>query len=63
MKRYKITEELKEAIKNSRYSITRLCKILGFSIKNIIYVNISINENHLRKLTSFFNKNMILVII
>lgn len=58
IKRYKITNELRKAIKNGKYSITNLCRILGFNVKNIYYKNISINEEHLNKLNSVLGKSL-----
>ena len=56
MKRYKITNELRNNIKNNEYSLRKLSNILGFEIKNIYHKNISINENHLEKLKNLLNQ-------
>lgn len=58
MKRYKITPELKEAIKNSEYSMRKISQVLGFEVKNIFYRNISIREESLQKLKSLLNFNL-----
>lgn len=50
MKRYKISNNLRTAIKGSQYSLNQLSSKLGFEIKNIYYKNISINEEHLKKI-------------
>ena len=53
MQRYLISDELKEAIKDSPYSLCSLTKTLGFNVKNIFYYNKSINQEHLQKLSTF----------
>ena len=58
IKRYKITEELKEAIRNHNYSMRKMGRILGFELKNVYNKNISINEEHLKKLSSLLNLNL-----
>jgi len=60
MKRYSITNEVINVIKDSPYSLREISGILGFEIKNIIYRNVSINENHLEKLNRFLNFNSVL---
>lgn len=55
MKRYIITNELKDIIKNHEYSMRKMSKILGFKVKNVYRVNISIREDHLQKLKSLLN--------
>ena len=50
VKRYKVTDELRKAIKESRYSFNLMDALLGFSVKSIYHYNKSINENHLKKI-------------
>ena len=58
MIRYKITNELKEAIRNSGFSLNEINKKCGFNIRNIYYVNKSINGNHLFNLANFLKINI-----
>lgn len=58
MKRYKITKEFIEAIKESKYSLCQLVKLAGFNVKNIYYRNKSINENHFKKLIQLLDLNI-----
>ncbi len=58
MNRYEITEELRESIKNSGYSMRELTRILGFTMKNIMSYNISIREDHWLKLKNFLHLGM-----
>ena len=53
MQRYLISNELKEAIRNSPYSLRSLSTHIGFNVKNFIYCNKSINQEHLQKLSTF----------
>lgn len=53
MIRYNITNELREIIKNYGFSLNEINKKCGFNIRNIFYVNKSINENHLFNLSNF----------
>ena len=53
MQRYLISDELKEAIRNSPYSLRSLSTHVGFNVKNFIYCNKSINQEHLQKLSTF----------
>ena len=57
MKRYLITEGLKQAIRDNKYSMREMSTILGFEVKNIYCKNISIREDHLQKLNSFLKIN------
>ncbi len=58
MKRYKITLELKNAIRNSNYSLDKLNKMLCFQIRNIHYKNQSIRADHLQKLKDLLDINL-----
>lgn len=58
MKRYKITAELREAIRNHPCSIRKMSRIMRFEVKNIYKTNVSINENHLKKLNSLLNLDL-----
>ncbi|MBU0929683.1 MAG: hypothetical protein KJ623_01270 [Nanoarchaeota archaeon] len=55
MKRYLINNELKRSIRKSGYSLRQIRQKLGFEVKNIYYRNLSINENHLKKLEEMLN--------
>jgi len=55
MDRYLITPKLRNKIKNSKYSVRQLNKILGFEIRNILNKNISIRGDHLQKISSLLN--------
>lgn len=55
--RYKITDELRKAIQDHPYSMRKLSQVLGFRVRNIHCVNISIREDHLHKLSQFLNKS------
>ena len=57
MKRYFITQKLRDELRKSKYSMGKLSKILGFEIKNIYYKNKTVREEHLKKINSFFNTN------
>jgi hypothetical protein len=52
IKRYEITSELRNAVINHPDSMRKIGRLLGFEIKNIIYKNKSINEEHWNKLKS-----------
>ncbi|MBS3065873.1 hypothetical protein J4229_02385 [Candidatus Pacearchaeota archaeon] len=54
-KRYKITKEFREAIKNSGLSINELSKKLNFEVKNITSRNDTIREDNLEKLKQYIN--------
>ncbi len=60
MKRYKITEELRNAIRNNSFGINQLTKRAGFNVKNFYRLNQSINENHLNRLKELLNINPLL---
>lgn len=57
MKRYLINEKLRNSIRNSKYSMRQMSKVLGFHIKNIYIKNRSINEEHLKKIKDFLEIN------
>ena len=57
VKRYKITDELREIIRNHPLSMRKMSGLLGFQVKNIYLKNISIREDHLHKLNSLLNIN------
>ena len=50
VKRYKINNKLKKAIKNYPSSLDNMSKLLGFEVKNIYFRNTSIKEEHWKKL-------------
>ena len=50
VKRYKIIEELKKAIRKRGYSFDKMHALLGFSVKSIYHYNQSIKEDCLEKL-------------
>lgn len=56
--RYKITPELRKAIKNHPYSMRKMSKLLGFEVKNIYFTNISVREDHLQKLNFLLNLDL-----
>lgn len=47
---------MKKVIRNSKYSMRKISKLLGFEVKNIIYRNKTIREEHLQKISSLLNK-------
>ena len=53
MKRYVITPRLRDAIKTHSSSMRFMSQQLGFSVKNILHYNLSINEYHWQKLQRF----------
>ena len=57
MKRYLITNKLRESIKSNEYSMRKMSKILGFEVKNVYFRNKSIREDHLQKLNSLLKTN------
>ena len=60
VKRYKISEHLKKELLDSGYSLTKLCSILDFNVKNIYYNNMSISEVHLGKIENLLGKKFYL---
>lgn len=54
MERYVINKNLREAIIKSPHSLNKLSRLLNFNIKNVYYVNSSINEEHLKRIRKFF---------
>jgi hypothetical protein len=56
MKRFRITNELKDSIKSSNQSLRELNKILSFEVRNILNKNKSVNEIHLKKIEKVLNK-------
>jgi len=58
IKRYKITDKLRTAIKKHPYSMRKLGRELGFEVKNIFHKNISINEEHWHKLNSILKLDL-----
>jgi len=57
MNRYKITQELRNAILNSEFSLNKINELCSFQVKNIVNKNISINENHLCILNKILKLN------
>ena len=57
MRRYLITTKLKNSIRNNKNSMREMSKNLDFEIKNIIYRNNNIREDHLEKLNRFLKTN------
>ncbi|MCD4759994.1 hypothetical protein K8R33_03835, partial [archaeon] len=55
MKRYKITNELKDTIKNCKYCLDDLSKLVNFDVKNVCYKNKSISKTHLNSLKNILN--------
>ena len=56
MRRYLINKELLKTIKINKKSLRKINNELGFEVRNLLYKNFSISEEHLKKLESFFNK-------
>lgn len=56
MKRYLITDELRNGIRNSEHSMRKISREIGFQVKHVCN-NISINENHLNKVKAFLKIN------
>lgn len=57
MRRFLITNQLKKAIKERKDSLSKISNLLDFEIRNILYKNKTINENHLKKLNEFLDFN------
>lgn len=55
VKRYRITQEFRKAIKESGHSFDEMHRILGFSVKNIYYKNKSVGEEHLGQIRKLLN--------
>ena len=51
--RYSISDEFRNAIKNSKLSIIKLSKKVGFEVKNVTSRNKTISKIHLAKLMAF----------
>ena len=57
MRRYLITNRLRKAIRDNKYSMRKMSAVLGFEVKNLYFRNKSIREDHLQKLKSFLKIN------
>ncbi len=58
MKRYKITTELTRAIRNSGKSLDKISQLASFNVKNIVFYNGTIREDHLQKLRDLLKFNL-----
>ncbi len=57
MKRYLITESLRNSVKNNPLGINQLSRLAGFDVKKIYNLNKGISETHLNKLKSLLHIN------
>ena len=60
MRRYLITNKLRKTVINNPESMREISRILGFEVKNVVHKNFSIREDHMAKLSAFFNNEFIL---
>ena len=60
MRRYLITNKLRKTVINNPESMREISRILGFEVKNIVHKNFSIREDHVAKLSAFFNNEFVL---
>jgi len=56
MKRYLITKQLISTIEKNKRSLREINNYVGFEIRNILYKNSTINEEHLRRLEDYFKR-------
>lgn len=57
VKRYRINDRLRRAIREHPFSLNKMNKVLGFEVRNVYFTNISIKEDNLQKLQSLLRIN------
>lgn len=55
MKRYLISKNLRKIIRNNKFGVNNLAKLIGFNVKHLYRVNLSISESQLSKLKEILN--------